>query len=488
MKQEQYPEIQGSGAAHLNARARGLSPNKRALLERLLTSRKSDLPAAAKSRNKRLVAYVVPRKNHSLTSTELRNFLRERLPEYMVPGAILELEEMPLTASGKIDRKRLLTLKGAGRQLEREYAGARTPIEEIVAGVFEEVLNLDRVGRSDNFFEIGGHSLLATQVVSRVRNAFGVEIEVRSIFEDPTVEGLAIRIVEAMRGGDEEERLHYWKNQLGGKPPVINLAGDHRPQIPSYRRAAKSIPLPAELCESLKTLSKREGVTLFMALLAAFKTLLSRYTAETDIVVGAAAVNGDQAGIDHPAGSFIHMLPMRTDLSGNPRFTQLVKKVKDVALGAYAHQEAPFEKSVEEIQPERGFLGQTPLFNIAFGIRNAPEEEARLTKGENDSAGVGQYSTRLDLTLWITKGAEAIQAEWIYNADLFEEVIIKLMHSHFETLLSSIVARPDTPLDELEMLSEAEKAQQAINRAIREEYNYSRFKSVKPRAVVLSED
>src|SRR5262249_51369439 len=141
---------------------------------------------------KRLIAYVIGEGME--TEPELKRRLKERLPEYMTPDVIMALEEMPLTSSGKIDRKRLPVVESRGRRLEQEYVGARTLVEEIVAGIFEDVLKVDRVGIRDNFFEIGGHSLLATQVVSRVRSAFGVEIEVRGIFEEATVEGLAARI------------------------------------------------------------------------------------------------------------------------------------------------------------------------------------------------------------------------------------------------------------------------------------------------------
>jgi len=160
--------------------------------------------------------------------------------------------------------------------------------------------------------------------------------------------------------------------------------------------------------------------------------------------------------------------------------------VKGVALGAYAHQELPFEKLVEEIQPERE-LGQMPLFNIAFGVQNAPKEEAQLTGLKISPVGSRHESARLDLTLWIIEGSQTIEAGWVYSTDLFEEETIVRMHSHLETLLFSIVARPDAPLDELEMLSEAERSRQAINRTIREEHNYSRFKSVRPRTVTLTE-
>jgi non-ribosomal peptide synthetase component F len=178
---------------------------------------------------------------------------------------------------------------------------------------------------------------------------------------------------------------------------------------------------------------------------------------------------------------------MRTDLRGNPRFTQLLNRVKNVALGAYLHREQPWEKLIEEMHARRE-SGQKPLFNVVFGVRQAPEEEAPPGGYEIGPLARGQEPARVDLSLWITRGAEEIRAGWGYNADLFEEEKIIRMHSHFATLLSGIVARPNDRLDELEMLTEAERAQQAITRAIREERNYSRFKSVNPRAVVRSED
>src|SRR5262249_16657834 len=151
------------------------------------------------------------------TSAELKRHLRERLPEYMVPEAILILEEMPLTPNGKIDRKRLPLPRDVGRGAELEHVGPRTPVEEIVVGIFEEVLKVDRVGIYDNFFESGGHSLLATQVISRARNTFGVEIEVRSIFEAATVEGFSRRIVQAMTAGEKVEA-----------PPLVKASRDER--------------------------------------------------------------------------------------------------------------------------------------------------------------------------------------------------------------------------------------------------------------------
>jgi aspartate racemase len=285
-----------------------------------------------------------------------------------------------------------------------------------------------------------------------------------------------------------EEHLQYWKKQLSGRLPVLDLAGDNPYlPVPGYRGAAKSILLPAELCKSLRTLSKREGVTLFMVLLAAFKTLLYKYTAEEDIIVGTAALNRNRTEIEPLIGLFVNMLPLRTDLSGNPRFSELLGRVREVALGAYAHQEMPFEKLVEAIQPEREW-GQMPLFNIAFGVQNEPIEKARLNRIEIRPMAGWQDSARIDLSLWITESAEALSARWTYRAGLFVEEAIIRMHEHFETLLSGIVARPDAPLDKIMMLSESERAQQAIDCATRKENDYRRFKNVKPKSVALSED
>jgi amino acid adenylation domain-containing protein len=619
---------------------------------------------------------------------ELRKYVREKLPSYMAPAAIVVMEELPLTRNGKIDMGALPEPEAVKKEKEgrEQYQNA---YEEIIAGIWNEVLRVGSVSREDNFFEIGGHSLLATQVISRVKRTFGVEIGVKSIFEEPTVKGLAKRVAEAIRAGGKEEapplvrasreerlplsfaqerlwfldqmepnsplyncpaavrlegqlnlealefvvneivrrhevlrtrieveagepvqvidqweprrlewidltglargereeearrlgreeagtgfdlsrgpllrvkvlkleeeehvalftmhhiasdgwsngvlirefralyraycagepsplaelpiqyadfavwqrkwltgaaleqELKYWREQLSGKPPVLNLAGDRpRPLVPTYRGATRSFALSAELSQSLEALSNREGVTLFMLLLAAFKTLIYRYTAESDIVVGAPVANRNRSEIEPLIGFFVNLLPIRTDLSDNPRFTQLLKKLRGMALDAYAHQDLPFEKLVEELQFDRG-SGQTPLINITFGVQNAPKEEIQLTGLKISHLTVEHETARFDLTLWITEVAEALWVRWTYRTDIFDEDTIVRMHGNFETLLSSIVAQPDTPLDGLEMLSEAEKTQQAENRIVHRESNYNQFKNVKPVAITLSED
>jgi amino acid adenylation domain-containing protein len=259
---------------------------------------------------------------------------------------------------------------------------------------------------------------------------------------------------EYLTGDVLKSHLAYWKKQLGGKLPVLNLPTDHpHPSVSSYRGAAKSFLLPEELCQSLRDLSRREGMTLFMTLLAAFKTLLYRYTAQEDIIVGAAVANRNRAEIEPLIGFFVNMLPMRTDLSGNPRFRELLKRVKETALGGYAHQDIPFEKLIEEIQPERS-VKQTPLFNVAFGVQNAPIENLKLNDIKIESVPIGQEVARFDLVLWVTESVEGIGCRWTYSKDLFEEATVRRMNSQFETLLFSIVDRPDARLTTLDLTSQ----------------------------------
>ena len=259
-----------------------------------------------------------------------------------------------------------------------------------------------------------------------------------------------------LTGAVLEEHLGYWKKQLAGNLPVLNLPADHlRPAVPSYRGSTISFSLPPELSQSLRALSRKEGATLFMTMLAAFNTLLSRYTGQEDIVIGSSLGSRSRVEIEPLIGYFINMLPMRTDLSGNPIFRDLLRRVKEAALSGYAHQEIPFEKLVEEAQPERT-IRQAPLFNVVFGVQNAPGEDASLQGIKITPVDTGQEISRFDLTLWVTENTEETQLSWTYSKDLFEEATIIRIHDHFEALLFSIVDRPDARLTNLEISPKAE--------------------------------
>ncbi|HVG31078.1 MAG TPA: amino acid adenylation domain-containing protein, partial [Pyrinomonadaceae bacterium] len=536
--------------------------------------------ARGEGTSQRLVAYVVPASAEGLaapTGGELRDCLREKLPEYMIPSAFVMLGAMPLTRNGKIDRRALPEAESLGDESGEGYVAPRTPAEEVIAATWAELLGVERVGVEENFFDLGGHSLLVTQVISRVREAFGVEIPLRVLFEQPTVSGLARGVEEALRdaagvqappivpvgrdgalplsfaqqrlwfidqlepgntayllpmavrlsgrldagalgralgevarrheslrtsfvaeGGtprqvvgeavetelplldlrdlpeaereararllaDEDARrpfdlgrapllrasllrlgeeehvllltmhhivsdgwslgvlvrelsalyaayaegrpsplpelpvqyadfaawqtewlqgealerqLAYWRQRLSDSPSVVSLPADRpRPPVHSFRGARESMVLPQDLADDLKALGQGERATLFMVLLAAFQTLLYRYTGQRDISVGSPVANRNRGETENLIGFFVNMLVLRADLSGEPTFRELLSRVREVCLGAYAHQDVPFEKLVEELQPGRD-LGRSPLFQVAFALQNAPMPSA----------------------------------------------------------------------------------------------------------------
>ena len=285
-----------------------------------------------------------------------------------------------------------------------------------------------------------------------------------------------------MTGAVLEGHLAYWKRQLAGDLPTLRLPTDHpHPTTPSRRGATKTLILPAELSQSLTALSRREDVTLFILLLAAFKTLLYKYTAQEDIIIGATVANRTRAEIEPLIGFFVNMLPLRTDLSRDPKFIELLKRVKEVALGAYAHQDLPFEKLVSDIHA----AGEAPLFNVLFGVRNTPWEDLRLPGIRFRPMLVEQEAARFDLALWVTEKIDGMSLCWTYSQDLFKEKTITRMHSHFETLLFSIVERPDARLTTLEISLKAESQLSNKSGDGQEDSNRRKLLSIKRRSTHL---
>jgi len=607
--------------------------------------------------NKRLVGYVVPEGEQSPGVTALRGFLRGRLPEYMIPSAFVVLESLPLTPSGKVDRRALPAPDGARPELEAVYVAPRTPMEELLANIWAQVLGIGRVGVHDNFFELGGHSLLATQLISRLHEAFQVELPLRDLFESPTVAALAECVEEAqqtaqglqapaiepvprdgelplsfaqqrlwfldqlepgsplynvpdavringpldvaalerslneivrrhevlrttfptvdgkpvqviapdltiplpvvdltglpeaerepealrqareqarrpfdlargpllrarlLRLGEEdhvalmimhhiasdgwstgvlvqeiaalydafshdrpsllpelpiqyadfahwqrnwlqgeilEAQLDYWKQQLKGLPPLLELPTDRpRPALQSFHGAHHTFILPKSLSEACKALGQQEGATLFMTMLAAFQTLLYRYTGQEDISVGTPIANRNRAELEGLIGFFVNTLVLCTDLSGEPSFRELLKRVREAALGAYAHQDLPFEMLVNALQPERD-LSHTPLFQVMFILQNAPMEALELPGLTLSQLEVGTGVATFDLTLAIGEGPDGLSGALEYNTDLFDAATIQRMVGHFQTLLEGIVADPDQPISTLPLLTETE--------------------------------
>jgi amino acid adenylation domain-containing protein len=629
----------------------GQHPNVR---EVVVTARE-DVPG-----DKRLFAYIVPNQEQATTPRDLRRFLKEKLPDYMMPSAFVLLEALPRTPNGKVDRRALPVPDQARPELEETFVAPRTPVEEVLVGIWAEVLGLDKVGVQDNFFELGGHSLLATQVISRVRDAFSVELSLYSLFEAPTISSLGERIEAARREGlglqapsilprtqnenlplsfaqqrlwflDQlvpdapiyniplayrvtgrlnvaaleqslreivhrhealrttftavdgqpiqviapeidlslpvvdlrelvetkreaeaqrlaiqeaqqpfdlttglllrvkllrlaaaehvllltmhhivsdgwslgvlmrelgvlyegfssgkpaslpelpiqyadfalwqrewlsgdvlDSQLAYWKQRLGGELPVLELPTDRpRPPVQTYRGASQSLELSKELTDALKALSQREGVTLFMTLLAAFKVLLYRYTGQEDVIVGSPIANRNWAEIEGLIGFFVNTLVLRSDLSGTPSFRELLGRVREVALGAYAYQDTPFEKLVEELQPERD-ISYNPLFQVMFVLQNAPMPDWGFSELTLNRQEISNKTAKFDFSLSMTETEQGLIGELEYNADLFDEVAVVRMLGHWQTLLEGVVANPDKRIYELPILAEAERHQ-----------------------------
>ena len=611
------------------------------------------------SEERRLVSYVIAQPACSSAASDLRNFLREKLPEYMVPAAFVLLDRFPLMPNGKVDRRALPAPSQARTELDNAV-GFRTPTEELLADIWTQVLGVERVGIFDNFFDLGGHSLLATQVVSRIREAFQVEMPLRRLFETPTVAGLAeslelsrragqnlqlppiqpvlrgrelplsfaqqrlwfidqldpgnsvynfpvavrlkgslnlaaleqslneiVRRHEALRTtftivdgqpsqaiapklsvsllivdlrelpdgerenevqrlvveearrpfdlaqgpllrasvlqlSDEEQvglltmhhivsdgwstgiliremaalypafcsgnsspllelpiqyadfaywqrkwlqgavlqtQIDYWKRQLEGSPPLLDLPIDHpRPAVQTFRGGHQSLSLTKALGNALSALSRKEGATLFMTLLAAFKVLLRCYTSQDDLVVGTPIANRNRLETEGLIGFFVNTLVLRTDLSGNPTFRELVRRVREVCLGAYAYQDLPFEKLVEELRLERD-LSRNPLFQVMFVLQNASVQTVDLPGLTLDPVVADGGTTHFDLTLHIVDSEQGLIATAAYNTDLFDSTTITRMLGHFQALLESIVERPEQRLSELSLLPDSERRQ-----------------------------
>jgi len=622
-----------------------------------------------------------PRRLEAVTpaAEDLRQFLKSRLPEILVPAAVVWLDEIPLTRNGKVDFSALPPPEG--RAPARAAAPPRTPAEEVLIGLWAEVLGVEDFGVDESFFELGGHSLLATQLMSRTRTAFGIEVPLRALFEEPTVAGLAARIEAALRAGHGVEKppivpvprdgdlplsfaqqrfwflhqlepespaynspkairleghleltaleqtlgevvrrhevlrasfpavdgcavlriapvgrfllpvvdltglagpareaesarlvgeeaprpfdlargpvlratalrqgteehillftmhhivsdawslgvlvrevatlysaflegrpsplpelpvqyadvshwqrrwlsgdvlereLAYWRRQIGPEPPILELPTDRPyPLSPAFQGGRESFRLAGDLSAALRELSRREGTTLFMTLLAGFQTLLARYSGQETILVGVPIAGRNRRETEDLIGCFLNMLVMAASFSGRPSFRELIAQVRRVSLEAYAHQDLPFELLVEELAMERA-TGRSPLFQVAFGLQNAPRESFELPGLQIHDAGAQPESSRYDLTLWLYEGQESLGVSWTYNAALFEVGTIQRMHRHFETLLREALAHPDEPIDALEVLTEDEKAELERYKRDLKDANRRRFLASRP--------
>ncbi len=263
---------------------------------------------------------------------------------------------------------------------------------------------------------------------------------------------------EWLQGEVLESQGTYWKERLANLP-VLQLPTDRpRPAVQSYHGARQSLVLTDELCEALKVLSQKERASLFMTLLAAFNVLLCRYSGQEDIVVGTPIASRNRVAIEPLIGFFVNTLVLRTDLSGDPTFRELLDRVRNAALDAYAHQDLPFEKLVEEINPERN-SAHSPLSQVMFSFQNFQGSPLDLSGCSALPLDVDRGTSKFDLTLQISQESSRMLCLVSYNTDIFDEKTIARMLGHWRTLLEKIVANPEQRVSDLPLMNEAERHQ-----------------------------
>jgi amino acid adenylation domain-containing protein/non-ribosomal peptide synthase protein (TIGR01720 family) len=255
------------------------------------------------------------------------------------------------------------------------------------------------------------------------------------------------------------QKLEYWVDRLQGAPELLQLPTDRpRPSVQTYQGATHSLSLSAELTQQLQALSRQTGSTLFMTLMAAFATLLYRYSGESDVVIGSPIANRNRSEIEPMIGFFVNTLVLRTRLEDNPRFEQLLTQVRENTLTAYEHQDLPFEQIVDALQTQRS-MSHSPLFQVMFVLQNTPLGEIELPSVKLSELNTDRTIAKFDLTLSMSESLMGLECEWEYNTDLFDKSTIERMASHFENLLSAIVANPQQTVSELPLLSESERQQ-----------------------------
>ncbi|NEO29894.1 MAG: amino acid adenylation domain-containing protein [Symploca sp. SIO3C6] len=606
--------------------------------------------------DKRLVAYVCPQQGKILTSVELRHFLGEKLPDYMIPGTFVTLEALPLAPSGKVDRRTLPIPVASNLVQEASFVAPRDLMEQQLAQIWSEVLGISPIGVYNNFIELGGNSLLATKIIGLVRARLQVELPLNRLFESPTIAQLAKEVVrlegldvgfplqaiareqriplsfsqeqlwflnqlapeapvyneslsihlggeiniltleksltelirrheilrtiypvvdgqpyqeiqppsaftlpifdlrewseteretEALRiatqqlrqkfdltqgsllratliqlnsdsyrlyfaihhlGIDAESfikivqeleiiytafcqglpsplpaltiqyadfavwqrqrlqgeilshQLNYWQKQLENLPQ-LKLPTD-RPRTPQTTFAGSFVrqQISFELIEKLKILSYQESVTLFVTLVTAVKVLLYRYSNQEDIVLGTVISQRNRPELEGIIGNFLNPLVLRSDLSGNPSFCQLLKRVRNVCLSAYSHQDVPFQKVVE-VKHLDYQVQQNPLFQVTFVIDPLLVTESKLG-WKAFYFEVDPQTSKFDLTFYLLEEQlEEVVLLTEYNSDLFDATTIERMNGHLITLLEGIVANPNQNISQLPLLTETERYQ-----------------------------
>ncbi|HEU4733886.1 MAG TPA: condensation domain-containing protein, partial [Kofleriaceae bacterium] len=263
-----------------------------------------------------------------------------------------------------------------------------------------------------------------------------------------------------LAGATLEAHLAYWRDQLAGTPPVLALPSDReRPAAWTARGASQGFTVERSVLDALLALARSEGATLFMVLLAAFHALLHRYTGQTAIVVGSPIANRTRPELEGLIGFFVNTLALRSNVDGALPFRALLRQIRETCLGAYAHQDLPFEKLVADLQPDRS-LNHNPIFQVGFSFENTPTSPR---PSDPIDGKVTESTAKFDLLLVMAETATGVGGVWEYSTDLFEHERIRRMSGHLVTLLSSLAAAPDAPVGELALLGPDERQRLAAS-------------------------
>jgi amino acid adenylation domain-containing protein len=289
-----------------------------------------------------------------------------------------------------------------------------------------------------------------------------------------------------LQGEVLEKQLAFWRERLKGIPPVLDLPLDReRPKSRTFAGSCEILHIPAEKLNAVKELARQEGATLFMTLMALYQVLLSKYSGEEQIVVGTDLANRTMPETERMIGFFINLLAVRTDLSGNPTFRQLLGRVRDSLLESYAHQEVPFPKIVQDIQPERSAT-HNPIVQVLFVMQNAPRAKRELAGLHVEPFEVPVTTSKFDMALFVGERPMELFGYWVYSTELFDPATIQRMLRHFTNLLESATSQPDARISALAMLSPEELAQQEAEKKQRKRSQFSKLQSTTPTPVGLA--
>jgi hypothetical protein len=292
---------------------------------------------------------------------------------------------------------------------------------------------------------------------------------------------------EYLQGEVFREQLKYWRKHLRGTPALLQLPFDRpRPAVRNFAGAHEVSVFSKEVSVAVKSFSNQHGLTPFMTLLSAYKALLSRYTGQEHIVLGTDIANRTTGETEQMIGFFINLLALHTDLSGNPSFEEITGRVREVALGAYAHQDIPFDKLVEDLQPERS-RSHNPIVQALFVMQNIPRQRKELAGLQMAPFSVPITRSKFDLAVFVRDTGEQFVQDWLYSTELFERETVLRIASHFESLLKHSLANPGTRLRDLEYMPADEKERLRERSQQRKQTHRKSLKSVEPRAVAMGD-